>query len=233
MSSVAVMQPYFFPYLGYFQLVNAVDHFVFYDDVNFITNGWIHRNRILIDGKPKYFTIPCKKASQNKLINEIDHALDEKKRKKLLKQIKYSYGKAPFFENVYPIIEEVLTSNHEKVSKLAAESILQCSKYLGIDTDFKFSSMEYENTNLERADRLIDITKKEGAKVYINALGGTELYDKEYFKKQEVRLCFLNPELPEYGQFDNPFVPNLSIIDVIMLNAPDKVSRYLENYELM
>lgn len=233
MSSVAVMQPYFFPYLGYFQLIKAVDHFVFYDDVHFISNGWVNRNRVLINGEPKYFTIPCRKASQNKLINEIDHALNEKKRKKLLRQIKFSYGKAPFFENVFPIVKGILNSKYDKIYMLAAESVIQCCKYLNISADFKFSSQQYDNINLDRADRLIDITKKEHAEVYINAVGGTELYEKDYFKAQGIELYFLNPSSPEYNQFSESFVPNLSIIDVMMFNAPDKISGYLENYKLM
>src|SRR5699024_2218756 len=107
MESIAIMQPYFLPYIGYFQLIAAVDRFIFYDDVDFIKNGWINRNRILINGEPKYLTIPCKNVSSNKKIKQTEHALDHRSKHKLLKKIRFAYCNAPFFDRIYSIIRQV------------------------------------------------------------------------------------------------------------------------------
>jgi hypothetical protein len=221
--SIGIVQPYLFPYLGYFQLISEVETFVFYDDVNFITQGWINRNKVLVNGKANYFTIPCKNASQNKLINEVKHAMTDKKRGKLLRKIKFSYSNAPFFDDIFPIVENVLHTKSSHIADLAMQSIRQTVGYLNLDTTFKISSEEYHNTGLGKAERLIDICKQEKAKNYINPTGGKELYDKEEFRSEGITLQFIEPSLEKYKQFDNDFIPGLSIIDVMMFNAPEKI----------
>jgi hypothetical protein len=227
MNSIAVMQPYFFPYIGYFQLIEAVDTFVFYDDVNYITRGWINRNKILINNEAKYITIPCRGASQNKLIYEVEHALNEKKRGKLIKKIKFTYSKAPFFNEVFPLFKKIMNKEMGTIADLAIKSIKESCNYLGLKTTFKKSSENYDNTSLGAADRLIDICKKEGSSNYINAAGGMELYDKPYFSDDGVKLSFLKPQEVVYEQFGEEFVPWLSIIDVMMFNSPGKIKNEL------
>jgi len=234
MSSIAVMQPYFFPYIGYFQLIKAVDTFVFYDDVNYITRGWINRNKILINNEAKYITIPCKGASQNKLIYDVEHALDDRKRGKLIKKIKFSYSKAPFFDSIFPLFKRVINQEEKTIADLAIRSIIESADYLGLGTSFKTSRENYNNTELDAADRLIDICKQEDTTNYINALGGQKLYDKSYFEDKGIELSFLEPQESEYQQFGDDFVPWLSIIDVLMFNAPEKVKGdMLESYKLV
>tara|TARA_R110002124_G_scaffold280092_1_gene453171 strand:- start:10029 stop:10733 length:705 start_codon:yes stop_codon:yes gene_type:complete len=234
MNSIAVMQPYFFPYIGYFQLINEVDKFVFYDDVDFIKNGWINRNRILINGEPKYFTIPCKDVSSNKLINLVEHALDERSKKKLLKKIRFTYSNAPYFENVFPVIEKVFEKETELISELAIESITRVTDYLELECEFQKSSENYDNQELDAADRLIDICKIEKITHYVNPIGGEELYDKKYFIENEVKLDFLKPAITEYEQFKHEFVPGLSIIDVLMFNSVSDINKkLLINYKLI
>lgn len=221
--TIAIVQPYLFPYLGYFQLISAVDTFVFYDDVNFITRGWINRNKVLINGKAKYFTVPCRDASQNKLINNVEHALTGKKRNKLLRTIKFSYGNAPFFDDIYPIIEKVLNTDSNAIADIAINSVTECCNYLEVGTVFKLSSSNYNNADLDRTERLIDICHEENKPTYINPPGGKELYDKKEFEKEGINLKFIEPLLEEYPQFQNEFVPGLSIIDVMMFNSPEKI----------
>lgn len=231
---VAIVQPYIFPYLGYFQLINAVDAFVLYDDVHFIKKGWIHRNRILNDGKELMFSIPLKKASQNKLINEIELAIDQKWRKSFLLSIEYSYKKAPFFNIVYQLIEKVLNSEVEKISDLATLSISLTIDYLEIDTKLLLSSSEFEKTRgRERANRLIEITKSLGAKTYVNPQNGKELYSKLEFAKHGVELFFIEPKLESYKQGKKPFVSGLSIIDVMMYKSRPFIKEQLKNYQLI
>ncbi|MCH8535208.1 MAG: WbqC family protein [Flavobacteriaceae bacterium] len=233
-TKLAIMQPYIFPYLGYFQLVNAVDTFVFYDDVHFIKRGWINRNKILVNGTEKLISFPCIKASQNKLINEVEIDLQQKEYKKLLQSISMAYKKAPYFEEVFPVIEKVFLSEATNIASLAIDSIKEVMNYLGITKQFKISSEAFATSKgLEKQERLIQITLTEKVSTYINALGGQELYSKDDFKKEEIDLFFLKASLPEYPQFSDAFVPGLSIIDVLMMNSKAEVKAMLNQYELI
>jgi len=230
---LGVMQPYLFPYIGYFQLITEVDTFVFYDDVNFIKAGWINRNRIFIDDKAKYFTVPCKGISQNKLIFEIDHALDEKTRRKLLNKIQSSYGNAPFFNSVLPLFESVIYSDSKTIADLAISSVCQTMDYLNTGTDFKISSEAYDNRSLNGMESVLDICKREGAAIYVNPIGGRQLYSKKAFSEQGVQLKFLHSESIMYKQFKGNFVEGLSILDVMMFNSKQKVQDFLRSYTLI
>jgi hypothetical protein len=228
----AIMQPYFFPYIGYFQLINAVDKFVLYDDVNYIKKGWINRNRILADGAAGFFVVPCKKASQNKLINEIETLLDQKEKEKLLKTFYHAYHHAPHFEAAFNLIEQTLNRNARTIAQLAAESILAVCQFLGIETEIMPSSSIFRNRDLKKADRLIDICRQLKADHYINAAGGAVLYEKDYFLERGIHLFFLESRPIAYRQFGQPFVPWLSIIDVLMFNPQELVLELLNEYDL-
>ena len=228
---IAIMQPYFMPYIGYFQMIKAVDRFVFYDDVNFIKNGWINRNRILINGQPTYCTLHLKDASSFKLINDITFTDN---RNKLLKSIAVSYSKAPYFKIVFELIERCFHVETEKVACIAINSIILVSKYLNLKTVFEVSSMKYADTKgLDRAHRLIEICKRNNATTYINAIGGEDIYDKSFFKEHKIDLTFIKPREIGYQQFKNDFVPWLSIIDVLMFNSIEEVQLMLDSYELI
>jgi hypothetical protein len=229
---LAIMQPYFFPYIGYFQLINAVDKFVLYDDVNYIKKGWINRNRILADGAAGFFVLPCKKASQNKLINEIETLLDQKEKEKLLKRFYHAYHHAPQFEAVFNLIEQALTREARTIAQLAAESILAVCKFLDIETEIIPSSSVFQNRGLKKADRLIDICWQLNAHDYINAAGGTAIYTKDYFLESGIHLYFLESRPIAYRQFGQPFVPWLSIIDVLMFNKKEQCKSFLNEYDL-
>lgn len=233
MKSIAVMQPYFFPYIGYFQLISAVDRFIFYDDVTFIKNGWINRNRILIGKEAKYLTIPSQGASSNQQIRHINHGLDTRLRKKLNKKISFAYGKAPFFEAIKPIFDRVLHHQSHFIADLAIASVIECSRYLGLTCSFDRSSEIFDNAEMDAADRLIDICRKESCQRYINPAGGKELYGKDYFHKNGIDLHFIQPELVEYEQAGGTFIPGLSILDVMMFNSREEIrARLLGAYQI-
>lgn len=232
-TSLAIMQPYFFPYVGYFQLLHAADMFVFYDDVHFIKNGWINRNRILANGEPQWLTVPCRGASPNKLIMDVEHMLDQRQRRRLLNSIRCAYGGAPFFDVVYPLVEAVLRFECRQISELAIESVERCARYLGIETSLYTSSESYPVRELRGADRLIDICSQAGAGSYLNAPGGRELYGRTYFRQRGVDLAFVESARITYPQGRGEFVPNLSIIDVIMFNDPVRIRMdFLSAYTL-
>ncbi|HOK13863.1 MAG TPA: WbqC family protein [Candidatus Kapabacteria bacterium] len=230
---IAIMQPYAFPYIGYFQLIHSVDKFIFLDNVNFIKKGWINRNRIVANGNEYYFTIPCKSISQNKLICETIIDWESDFFGKFIKTLHYNYKHSPYFNNVIEIILKVLENEPIKISELAISSILEFCKYIGLERDFKISSSQtnYQN-ELKGADRLIDIAKKENCLTYINAIGGVDLYSKEYFEKKSLKLYFLKTNLIE--NFDqNCYISFYSIIDLAMYNSPKTIANYLEQYELI
>jgi len=228
---IAIIQPYLFPYIGYFQLINAVDKFIMYDDVNYIQRGWINRNRILINGRAQFFTLPCSKSSQNKLINEIFVDLEHKTKRKILMTFEHNYKKAPMFREVIELISSAFNFKDMNLSSFLYNSIKLVCNYLNIETPIiKSSENHSRNQGMKKADRLIDITKTEGADEYINTIGGQKIYNKEYFSSRGVHLGFLKTNTVEYIQFRNNFVPDLSIIDVMMFNTKDKIIAMLDDY---
>ncbi|MFW5983240.1 MAG: WbqC family protein [bacterium] len=228
---LAIMQPYFFPYIGYFQLINAVDIFIFYDDVEFIKNGWINRNRIIVNNNISYVTIHLKEASSFKLIKDIEF-IDN--RKKILKSIFFAYKKAPYFNDVFPVVEKCLNIDASLISDLSISSIKSTSEYLGINTAFKISSKSFADSAwMNKSDRLIDICRKNNAEEYINPEGGKEIYNKGYFKRNNITLNFIKPVIEKYSTEHYRFHPYLSIIDVLMYNSKEDVKQMLNNYELL
>lgn len=230
-KSLAIMQPYFFPYIGYFQLINAVDEFVFYDDVNFIKQGWINRNKILINDTEIFFTVPLRKASSFSLIKdtEIHPILFGKWKKKFLKSIEQAYKKAPYYEAVFPIVEDILYEEISTMSELAIKSVEETTRYLDMKTTFLISSEQFSETkNLGRTPRLKEICRRQKAEKYVNLIGGKELYDVIDFASDNIQLSFLKPKIKEYPQKSNGFVGGLSILDVLMNNSSQEVKRLLQ-----
>ncbi len=233
-NKIAIMQPYIFPYLGYFQLVNAVDTFVFYDDVNFIKRGWINRNKILVNGKEKLVSFPCIQASQNKLIKEVGVNLEDKAYTNFLQTIEQAYKKAPNFTVVFELITNIFKQQHANIASLAAASCINISTYLGLGTQFMVSSENFSSSKgMQKQNRLIHITNETNSSTYINTIGGRELYSKEDFRNEGIDLFFLQPKLPQYKQLSCKFIPGLSIIDVLMMNSKDEVKEMLNKYDLV
>jgi hypothetical protein len=230
---IAIMQPYLFPYIGYFQLINLVDKFVLLDDVNFINRGWINRNRILVNDEEHIFTIPLKDVSQNKLISETFIVDDEKWKLKMLKTFEMAYKKAPYFKDIFPLISEIIMNKERNIAKYVNHSIIEINHYINIKTEIESSSHKYNNMHLKAEEKIIDICKTEVAGEYINPIGGTELYSVETFLKNNIKLNFLKTIEIKYQQFNNNFIPSLSIIDVLMFNPPKTIDGFLYSFELL
>jgi hypothetical protein len=231
--TIAIMQPYFLPYIGYLQLMNAVDKFIFYDDVAYINRGWVNRNRLLVGGTDYLFTVPLKDASQNKAIREIDLSTDPKWRSKLLRTIDQSYRKAPFYPSVFPLLEKMINLDAQTIADLIRDGFTLLNAYLGIQTELIPSSTVYHNSDLKAQERILDICRQEGASRYINPIGGQELYNKQRFADSGIDLFFIQSKRVEYRQFGNNFVPWLSIADILMFNEVDAVRAMLNEYELI
>lgn len=229
---LAIMQPYLFPYAGYFQLIAGVDRFVFYDDVNFIKGGWINRNRLHISGKSAWFTLPLLSASPHRRINQI-HVVDNLHwKRKLLASISDSYRKAPYFEPAYAMLSEVIYSGETSLSALARQSVVAVARYIGMDTEFVVSTGRYGNEVLTGVDRVMDICRREQAGAYHNLPGGVDLYSVERFAEAGISLHFVQPAMGPYRQFNRPFQPGLSALDVLMFNDRASARRLLGSVHL-
>ncbi len=228
------MQPYLFPYIGYFQLINSVDEFVLYDDVSFIKQGWINRNNILLNGARHLFTIPVQGISSHSPINQT--MISDKPvnwQAKLLGTLAQAYKKAPFFKDVFPIVEAVLGDcSGKNIATVSAKSLSAVMQYLSIETNLITSSAVFENEHLKNEGRVIDICLKQEADEYFNAIGGSELYSRDHFLTNGIKLHFIKSRPVSYTQFKDEFVAGLSIIDVLMFNNVGEIANMLNEYEL-
>lgn len=230
---LGIMQPYLFPYIGYFQLIRAVDVFVALDDVQWINRGWINRNRYLIQGRPLYFTLPVEKGASSMNINQRVFAPDiEYHKQHILRQIGYGYGKAPHFDEVFPLVSRCFSCKENNVSAFIVNSLRECCTYLNIATPIVLSSELDKRNELKAQERMLDINRVMGSHHYINPIGGIGLYDKARFEEMGVRFNFIRTREVTYPQFKNDFLPSLSVIDVMMFNSVEEISRMLEEFNL-
>lgn len=235
MKKIAIMQPYFLPYIGYFQLMNAVDEFVIYDNIQFSKRGWIHRNRILENAKDTYVSLPIKKDSDYLDVKDRYLANNfEKQKNKILSKIKNNYRRAPYFKEVFPIVENIFSFENTNLFDFVFNSILVLKKYLDINTNITISSEIDIDHSLKSSDKVKAIVKQQEGYVYINSIGGQELYNKADFESDDIVLLFLRTNEFIYKQYDNEFIKFLSIIDVLFFNDIDSVKTYLkEDFEII
>lgn len=228
---LAVMQPYLFPYIGYYQLAYCSDLFIFYDDVNYIKKGYINRNNIATKNGVFLFSLPIKNASQNKLINELYFTEETKK---ILLTIEMSYSKSKYFYEIYPLIESIFNNKDRKVSNITSLSIIKIFEYLSLNFNYDFSStIDYDRENGAQ-EKIYDLCKINNSKQYINAIGGIELYDKKEFQKRNIELGFIKPSITNYPQVNSStFIDNLSMIDILMNCSKDEIINQLNNFKII
>lgn len=226
------MQPYLFPYIGYFQLIDSCDLFIFLNDSNFIKQGWINRNKLLLNGHPTFFTVPLSKASSNKKINEtqIHPQLFQKWRSGFLKSLRQSYSKSRNFDNVYPELHAFFEKKYQSIDEMAIASINFCTRFLEIETPFQ-DSVLYCST-FKGSERVIHICKDESATDYINLPGGKELYSQKSFNNEGIALHFIETKDFRYKQLAKDFHPNLSIIDLLFNCSVDELKGFVKKYQL-
>lgn len=230
---LAIMQPYFLPYIGYFQLVAAVDLFILYDNIKYTKKGWINRNRLLRNGEDVLFSLPLKTASDSLDVceRELSAAFD---RSKLLNQFNGAYRSAPYFDPTFAMLEQVVRYEDGNLFRFLRHSIVITCAHIGIATEIKVSSEIAINHELKSQEKVIALCGAVGASTYVNSIGGMELYSKEAFREKGIDLKFIKPKPFEYPQFGAPFVPWLSIVDVLMFNSLDTVRDCIsKNHELI
>ncbi len=235
MKRVAIMQPYFLPYIGYFQLINAVDEFIIYDNIQFSKKGWFHRNRLLQNGKDEYFTLPLKKDSDFLDVNE--RFLSESwefEKYKILRKIKENYRKAPFFEVSFPIIEAVFNFKNTNLFEFSFNSLKILCDRLDIKTSFIISSiLDIDHETILGEAKVMALCKAVNATHYVNPIGGLELYSRSNFENCNLELSFIKSNPIVYQQFNENFVPWLSILDLMMFNSIDQIKLWLNDFDVI
>lgn len=230
---VGIMQPYFFPYIGYFQLMAACDHFVLHDDVQYIKGGWVNRNRVLLRGQPQWITLPVASAPHDLAINQRHYQLDDRSIVRILRRLEEAYRKAPHFEATIGLVREVLSFRSTNVAEFNRHLLQRVAKQLGINTPIVAASKCDIRPSLAGEARVIEICRQLGGSGYINPIGGAALYRRAAFRDHDLELWLLSSEVVEYPQFEAPHVGSLSIVDVMMLNDPETVQRMLGQYRLI
>jgi hypothetical protein len=253
---LAIMQPYFFPYIGYFQCIHAADKYILYENLDYITEGWMHRNRILVkNSQPVYINARLSGKSSNKKISEIALDPSPQWKRKLLNSIQLNYGGSAYFEEVFPLIQNLVNGPHELLFEYNAAIIRGISSFLGIDTEIVSRNSNYlsleeqletiDGNNygsfphleltrpIKKVARVLEICAAEKAAVFLNAIGGQELYSKDEFKAYGIDLFFIKTGNIHYPQFSREFYPHLSVIDVLMHNGKQGTKELLNNYELV
>lgn len=225
---VAIMQPYFLPYIGYFQLINAVDLFIVYDNIKYTKKGWINRNRMLLNGADAMFSLPLKKDSDALDVVKRFLAADFD-REKLLNGWKGAYAKAPYFEQTIPLLERVVRNTEQNLFRYIHAAISETCGHLGIRTQIRISSTIPIDHALKNEEKVLALCEAVGADTYINPVGGLEMYSRDAFQARGVNLKFIQSNSFEYDQFKNPFVSWLSIVDILMFNAIPDVQRQVRH----
>ncbi len=227
------MQPYFLPYIGYYQLIAAVDLFIVYDNIKYTKKGWINRNRMLQNGEDVMFTLPLKSDSDFLDVRERELSPGFN-REKFLGQISGAYRRAPYFEQTFPLVERIVRCEEQNLFKFIHHSLVMTCEHLGISTEIRISSGIDIDHGLKGQDKVLALCKAVGADVYINAIGGAELYAKDEFSSNGIELKFIKSKPLEYRQFGNEFVPWLSIMDVMMFNSAEEIrTRMIHDCDLL
>lgn len=251
---LAIMQPYFMPYIGYFQAISAVDKYILYSNLTFIKDAWMNRNRIrLKNGKVQTISVPLLHKSSNTLIYDTLVDNGQKWQEKLLKTLLLNYKGSKGFDEAFPLFQDMLSIKYETLTELNAETLRAICQFLGISTiiesdNSRFLDMENQLTEYDadksvlprlvtqpekKVARVLEMCRLEDCHDFVNAIGGQALYDKEEFAKYGVQLSFVHTNEFEYEQFGLPFEPNLSIIDVLMFNGKEGTKRLLQEYTLV
>ena len=231
MTRVAIMQPYLFPYIGYYQLVFAADKFVFFDDVNFRKKSYIQRNSILLDGEPCLFTLPVIAASQNKKIRDLEFSIEVGS---VLNKIRESYLNAPYFNQIFPMVEHVLGSKSRCLADVCEMSIREVFGLAGLSVEIlRSSDLDYDR-EADAQGKILDIVKSLRGDLYLNPPGGRGLYSRGEFRENGIELYFLESVQTPYQQANlTGFVENLSVIDVLMWAGTEGLRERLDSHRLV
>ncbi len=239
MKKIAIMQPYFFPYLGYFSLIKNTDSFILFDTVQFIRHGWIERNRVLKQNEGwQYIAVPLQKHSRDTLIKDIKINNTEKWKDKIFAQLTHYKKKSPFYKETIDVLKQGLDIDTDSITQLNYSTLGAVCKYLGITFNCQiYSEMGLIIDTVTAPDEwALNICKSLGdIDEYWNPEGGVEFFETSKYTNAGINIKFIKHNLPYYSQRrgEGVFEPGLSIVDVLMFNPPEKIREMLDYYELV
>ena len=232
---LGIMQPYFFPHMGYYSLIHHVDRWIFFDTVQYIRRGWINRNRIL---KPQegwqYIQVPVRKHAREMPIKDVRVSDANDWRGRAFRQLEHYQKIAPYYEDVTEFLRDALENDLSSLAELNAHLIAKTFAYLALPFEYEmFSAMDLRLGEVAApGDWALEISRELEASEYINPPGGREIFDKERFAAASIQLQFLTANPAEYSQRRREFIPGLSILDVMMFNSRDEIHGMLNDFEL-
>lgn len=232
---IAIMQPYLFPYIGYFSLIKNTDYFVFFDTPQYIRKGWINRNRILgTNGTDVYFTVPVEKCARETPINKVKISCNENWKEKWMGQLTIYKKRAPYYSKIISLVQDILNVKTQYISELAINSVVRTCDYLGMNFHYDiFSQMNLPLFEVKAPDEwALYITKEMKYDTYVNPPGGKSFFDASKYKKVDIELEFLTQEIKKYNQRVKEFVPGLSMLDVMMFCTPEEILRMMDSYTI-
>jgi len=233
LMKIAIMQPYFLPYLGYYSLIKQVDRWIFNDEVQMIHKGWIQRNRILKQyGGWGYIMVPLHKHDHTELIKNITIRNNENWKEKILAQIRHYKKRAPYFYKVNAFLEDAFEKEFDSITKQNAFLIEQTCNYLGLDFEYEIlSEMSLEIGQIDAPDDWsLNICKALGENHYLNPIMGKQFYNREKYDHAGIKINFLNWTCTPYKQFDDKFIDGLCVLDAMMFNSPEEIRQMLDNF---
>lgn len=232
---VAITQPYLFPYIAWYQVINACDAFVISDDVQYTRSGYINRNQILMNGRPLRFGVPLRGASHTEVIGE-RRIHDWGWARELLRGMRHAYRGAPHFDEVYPMIEGILAEPVDLLIDLLERAIVVTARHLGLGQRIVRASSVQARVGLRKADRVLATAKALGARCYLqrDTEAARQMYRHEFFLAEGIVLKFVRVGLLPYAQRGvKEFLPGLSLIDFLMHVAPEDRGRHLRACEIV
>jgi hypothetical protein len=233
---LAAMQPYFFPYLGYFSLIDYSDQFILFDPVQHIRHGWIERNRVLKPGEGwQYVSVPLEKHSRGTLIKDLQIKNASDWQDRILRQLQHYKKRSPYYANTMEVLKACFSEEFTSIVKLNEKCLVEVCNYLGIEYNFRiFSEMELKIGPVHHAGEwALRISEAMGAAEYVNPPGGEEIFDKKQFNDAGIELKFLKSRLPEYSQRRPVFENGLSIIDVMMFKSAEEIRDMIDDYDFI
>ncbi len=253
---LAAKQPYFMPYIGFFQEINAVDRFVLYDNIAFIKQGWVNRNRIALRGQHEFsIMVPLRNQSSNRTIAETVIDNTRPWQNKMLKMLAMNYGNSQYFNETFPVLEEIMSTRYRTIAELNDDSIIRICRHLCIDTEIvrdegrypdleerlaRFDGVDYsefpefeELRTPRKVIRIIELLRAEGCNHYMDSAGAAKLYFKDEFRHYGIELSFIRTNPISYPHISQEFIPNLSIIDLLMQAGRDATIKLLDEYTII
>lgn len=230
---MGIMQPYFFPYIGYFQLIDASDRYIFFDTPQFERHGWMNRNRIInIAEGSTYISVPVIKAPQKTAICDMRINNTTDWRQKMFAQMEVYKKRAPYYHETLEVVHRAVDRKTDSLVEMSVASVVESCRYMGLALDWEiYSSMGLDfRKDCEPDEWALEICKALGVKTYINAPGGEMFFDRRKYEAAGIQLEFIHPELKPYVQRIGRFEPGLSIIDVMMYNSPEEIRELLKSY---